>query len=81
MVSFIARDSEAQQYLWFKSNDRGEEIIRSNDWELLDPGGGLTIVTIWKDRLVKTELTAEAMAAGRNSGKPIVIRLDEGLVP
>lgn len=75
MVSFLARDSEAQQYLWFRANDRGEETIRTHDWGLLDPGGGVTIVALWKDGLVKTVLTAEAMAAGRKSGKPVVIQL------
>jgi hypothetical protein len=81
MVSFLVRDSEAEHWFWSKSNDKGENTFRSDDWQLLDPRGGVTIVVPWKGRLVKTDLTREAMAAGRKSGKPIAIQLESGATP
>jgi hypothetical protein len=81
MVSFFVRDREAQHWFWSKSNDRGEETFRSDDWQLVDSRGGVTIVSIWKARLVKTDLTAEALAAAHKSGKPIMIELESGTNP
>jgi hypothetical protein len=81
MVSFLVRDSEAQHWFWSKSNDRGEATFRSDDWQLLDPRDGIAIVAIWKNRLVKTILTEEAMAAAHKSGKPIVVQLNSETSP